>query len=174
MRYTVALNPFVRASVGKSRAEKVVCPLHPGTHRERMDPLGGLLEGERTGHRREDRVEKGEGRRGGDSAKGYAASIQAEDPLLHSLWWIASSLYQPSILKLIVSIWNSILVFYSYFLHRAFSLCVVYLDVLYLPKCAVCNIMHCTDYCAPKCNANGWHFHTIMIIIILYFNIITI
>lgn len=34
VRYTVALNPFVRACVGKSRAEKVVCPLHPGTQRE--------------------------------------------------------------------------------------------------------------------------------------------
>lgn len=100
VQYTVALNPFVRACVGKSRAEKVVCPLHPGTHRERMDPLGGLLEGERTGHRREDHVEKGEGRRGGDSAKGYAASIPAEGPLLHSPWWIASRLYQPPILKL--------------------------------------------------------------------------
>lgn len=65
--------------MGKSRAEKVVCPLHPGTHRERMDPLGGLLEGERTGHRREDHVEKGEGR-GGEEVTVQKVTLPPSQP----------------------------------------------------------------------------------------------
>jgi len=117
--YTVALNPFVRACVGKSRAEKVVCPLHPGTHRERMDPLGGLLEGERTGHWREDHVEKekGEGRRW--QCKRLRCLHPSRGSSSHSLWWIASRLSQPSILKLVMSILIMFGVYYSCFLPRA-------------------------------------------------------
>lgn len=84
----------------------------------------------------------GEGRRGGDSAKGYTASIPAKGSLLHSPWWIASRLYQPPILKLFMSFLAmfGITDYCTITFYRA--LCIEYLDVLYLPECAVCNIMH--------------------------------
>lgn len=140
-RYTVALNPFVRACVGKSR-ESSLSPSPWHTQRENGS-FGRPAQERKNGARRGGPC--GEGRRGGDSAKGYTASIQAEGPLLHSPWWIASGFNQPPVLKIFMSILAMFitLTFYTEYL----------VDVLCLTKRAALNIMHCTDCCIPECSA---------------------
>ncbi len=146
-RYTVALNPFVRACVGKSRAEKVVCPLHPGTHRERMDPLGGLLKGERIGHRGEDHVERG---RGGEERRWQCKRLlclhpsrgtSSPLPVMNCKWILPAS--HPEDFLIFLKIMFIMLTFYTEYLA----------DVLCLTKRAAWNIMHCTDCCIPECSA---------------------
>ncbi len=142
-RYTVALNPFLRACVGKSR-ESSLSPSPWHTQRENGS-FGRPAQGRKNRAQRGGPCRKGERRRGGDSAKGYSASIQAEGPLFLSSWWIASGFYQPPILKIFMSILAMfiMLTFYTEYLA----------DVLCLTKRTAWHIMHCTDFCIPECSA---------------------